>query len=72
MRRARRTDRVIETTRPLAITQTNVLHLIRNTFRLAANGIGTPWPKHLRTRYTAVHEAVAKERLVEFPTISGG
>ena len=35
----------IEATWPLAIIQTCVLHLIRNTFRLAHDATGTPWPR---------------------------
>ena len=56
----------IETTWPLAVTQTCVLHLIRNTFRLAAR---TDWDRiarDLRPVYTAPTEAAAQERLDEF------
>ncbi len=56
----------IEATWPLAITQTCVLHLIRNTFRLASRRDWDAMAKDLRPVYTAVNEAQAKERLVEF------
>ena len=56
----------IETTWPLAITQTCVLHLIRNTFRLASRRDWDAMARNLRPVYTAVNEAQAKERLVEF------
>ena len=56
----------IETTWPRAITQTCVLHLIRNTFRLASRRDWDVMAKDLRPVYTAISEADAKERLVEF------
>ncbi len=56
----------IETTWPLAITQTCVLHLIRNTFRLASRRDWDAMAKDLRPVYTAINEQQAKERLVEF------
>lgn len=56
----------IETTWPMAITQTCVLHLIRNTFRLASRRDWDAMAKDLRPVYTAVNETDAKERLVEF------
>jgi transposase-like protein len=61
----------IETTWPLAITQTCVLHLIRNTFRLASRRDWDAMARDLRPVYTAVNEADAKERLVEFHAIWG-
>ncbi|MDH4170662.1 MAG: IS256 family transposase [Acidimicrobiia bacterium] len=61
----------IETTWPLAITQTCVLHLIRNTFRLASRRDWDAMAKDLRPVYTAINEADAKERLVEFHAIWG-
>ncbi|MCY4271834.1 MAG: IS256 family transposase [bacterium] len=61
----------IETTWPAAITQTCVLHLIRNTFRLASRRDWDAMAKDLRPVYTAVNEADAKERLVEFHAIWG-
>ena len=56
----------IEATWPQAITQTCVLHLIRNSFRFASK---RDWPalaKDLRPVYTAVNEADAAARLAEF------
>ncbi len=61
----------IETTWPRAITQTCVLHLIRNTFRLASRRDWDSMAKDLRPVYTAINEADAKERLVEFHSIWG-
>jgi hypothetical protein len=57
----------IDATWPLAVTQTCILHLIRNTFRCGASrrdwdGIS----KALRPVYTAATEQAAKERFVEF------
>lgn len=51
---------------PLAIVQTCVLHLIRNTFRLASRADWERMARDLRPVYTAPNEAAAKERLVEF------
>jgi transposase-like protein len=56
----------IEATWPMAITQTCVLHLIRNTFRLASRGDWDAMARDLRPIYTAVNEADAKDRLVKF------
>lgn len=61
----------IETTWPQAIVQTCVLHLIRNTFRLASRRDWDAMAKELRPVYTAVNEADAKERLAEFHAIWG-
>lgn len=61
----------IEATWPLAITQTCVLHLIGNTFRLASRRDWDKMAKDLRPVYTAVSEADAKERLVEFHAVWG-
>jgi transposase-like protein len=61
----------IETTWPLAITQTCVLHLIRNTFRLAARTDWDRLARDLRPVYTAVNETDAAARLDEFHTIWG-
>ena len=61
----------IETTWPRAITQTCVLHLIRNTFRLASRRDWDAMAKELRPVYTAVNEADAAGRLDEFHTIWG-
>ena len=56
----------INTTWPAAIVQTCVLHLIRNTFRLAGRQHWEAMARDLRPVYTAPTEAAAKERLVEF------
>jgi len=56
----------IEATWPLAIVQTCVLHLIRNTFRLASRRDWDAMAKDLRPVYTAVNEADAQGRLDEF------
>ena len=56
----------IEATWPLAVIQTCVLHLIRNTFRLASRRDWDPMAKDLRPVYTAVNEADAQDRLDEF------
>jgi transposase-like protein len=56
----------IETTWPLAVVQTCVLHLIRNTFRLASRRDWDAMAKDLRPVYTAVNEADAQVRLDEF------
>jgi len=56
----------IAATWPLAVTQTCVLHLIRNTFRLASRRDWDAMARDLRPVYTAVNEQAAKERLGEF------
>jgi putative transposase len=56
----------IETTWPLAIVQTCVLHLVRNTFRLASRADWDAMARGLRPVYTAPTEQAAKERLEEF------
>ena len=56
----------IEATWPLAVIQTCVLHLIRNTFRLASRRDWDKMAKDLRPVYTAVNEADAQVRLEEF------
>ncbi len=61
----------IEATWPEAITQTCVLHLIRNTFRLASRADWDRMAKDLRPVYTAPTEAAAKERLGEFDELWG-
>lgn len=61
----------IAATWPLAVTQTCVLHLIRNTFRLASRADWEKMAKDLRPVYTAVNEADASERLTEFDEIWG-
>jgi transposase-like protein len=61
----------ITATWPLAVTQTCVLHLIRNTFRLASRKDWDTMAAHLRPVYTAVNETDAKGPLEEFHTIWG-
>lgn len=61
----------IEATWPLAIVQTCVLHLIRNTFRLASRADWAKMARDLQPVYTAVNEADAKSRLDEFHDIWG-
>ena len=61
----------IETTWPLAVVQTCVLHLIRNTFRLASRRDWAAMAKDLQPVYTAVNETDAAKRLDEFHTIWG-
>jgi putative transposase len=56
----------IGVTWPAAIVQTCVLHLIRNTFRFAGRQHWDAMARDLRPVYTAVNEADAKERLIEF------
>jgi putative transposase len=56
----------IGATWPLAIVQTCVLHLIRNTFRLAARQHWDKLARDLRPVYTAPTDTAAKERFVEF------
>jgi transposase-like protein len=56
----------IEATWPLAIVQTCVLHLIRNTFRLASRADWDKMARDLRPVYTAVNETDAHARLDEF------
>ncbi len=61
----------ISATWPLATTQTCVLHLIRNTFRLASRADWQKMAGDLRPVYSAVNEADAKARLAEFDEIWG-
>jgi len=61
----------IAATWPMAITQTCVLHLIRNTFRLAARQDWDKMAKDLRPVYTAVNEADAVDRLDAFDEVWG-
>jgi len=56
----------IENTWPLAVVQTCVLHLIRNTFRFASRTDWDELARDLRPVYTTVSEQDAKERFVEF------
>lgn len=59
----------IEATWHLAVIQTCVLHLIRNTFRLASRADWDAMARALRPVYTAVSEADAKEQLVAFAEV---
>jgi len=61
----------IAATWPMAITQTCVLHLIRNTFRFASRTDWDKMAKDLRPVYTAINEADALKRLDEFDEIWG-
>lgn len=61
----------IAATWPLAVIQTCVLHLIRNTFRLASRADWDKMARDLRPVYTAVNEADAARCLDEFHTIWG-
>jgi transposase-like protein len=56
----------IEVTWPRAIVQTCVLHLIRGTFRYAGRQHWEAMARDMRPIYTAVNEADAKERMMEF------
>ncbi|MHA6805891.1 IS256 family transposase [Salinifilum ghardaiensis] len=56
----------IEQTWPLATVQTCVIHLIRNTFRLASCKYSDAMARDLRPVYTTATEAAAKDRFGEF------
>jgi putative transposase len=56
----------IAATWPLALVQTCVLHLVRNTFRYASGKDWQALAKDLRPVYTAATEAAARSRLDEF------
>lgn len=56
----------INTVWPAALIQTCVIHLIRNTFRYASRKYWDEMARDLRPVYTAVTEAVSKERFGEF------
>ncbi len=56
----------IEATWPAAVTQTCVIHLLRNSFRYASRKDWATIARDLRTIYTAATEAAALERFVEF------
>jgi putative transposase len=59
----------IATTWPQAVTQTCVIHLLRNSFRYASR---RDWPalaRDLKPIYTAPAEAAALERLAEFSEV---
>jgi putative transposase len=56
----------IETVWPQAVTQTCVVHLLRNSFRYAGRQHWDAIAKGLRPVYTAPTEAAAMERFIEF------
>lgn len=56
----------IAATWPRSVVQTCVLHLLRNSFRYAARQHWDALARDLRPVYTAVNEADAKERFIEF------
>jgi len=56
----------IEAIWPLAVVQTCVIHLLRNSFRYAGRQHWDGIAKALRPVYTAPTEAAAKERFTEF------
>jgi putative transposase len=57
---------------PRAITQTCIVHLLRNSFRYAGRQHWDAIAKALRPVYTAPTEAAAKERFAEFIQAWGG
>lgn len=61
----------IAATWPLALVPTCVLHLVRNTFRLASRADWDKMARDLHPVYTAVNEADAARCLDEFHTIWG-
>lgn len=56
----------IETVWPKAVTQTCIVHLLRNSFRYAARQHWDALARSLRPVYTAPTEAAALERFLEF------
>jgi putative transposase len=61
----------IEATWPLAVVQTCVIHLLRNSFRYAGRQHWDAIAKALRPVYTAATEAAAAERFAEFTAAWG-
>jgi transposase-like protein len=57
---------------PLAVVQTCVIHLIRNTFRYASRKYWDELARDLKPIYTAPSETAAKERFGEFAGKWGG
>ena len=55
----------IRQTWPLAVVQTCLIHLIRNTFRYASRKYWDELARDLKPVYTAVSETAAKERFGE-------
>jgi putative transposase len=62
----------ITTVWPQTITQTCVVHLLRNSFRYAGRQHWAAIAKALKPVYTAPTEAAAKERFAEFAEAWGG
>ena len=62
----------IEATWPKAITQTCVLHLLRNSFRYASKKYWPQIARDLKPIYTAPTAEAAWERLAEFAAALGG
>lgn len=58
----------ITTVWELAVVQTCIIHLIRNTFRFASRKYWDEMSRDLKPVYTAPSESAAKERLTEFTT----
>lgn len=56
----------INTVWELAVVQTCIIHLIRNTFRFASRKYWDEMSRDLRPVYTAPSESAAKERFTEF------
>jgi putative transposase len=56
----------INTVWELAVVQTCIIHLIRNTFRFASRKYRDEMARDLRPVYTAPSESAAKERFTEF------
>ena len=50
----------------LAVVQTRIIHLIRNTFRFASRKYWDEMSRDLRPVYTAPSESAARERFTEF------
>lgn len=61
----------IGTVWPRAVTQTCIVHLLRNSFRYAARQHWDAVAKALKPVYTAPTEAAAKERFTEFAEVWG-
>ena len=56
----------ITTVWPLAVVQTCLIHLLRNTFRYASRQYWDEMSRDLRPIYTAINEPAAKEQFAEF------
>jgi len=62
----------ITATWPLAVTQTCVIHLLRNSFRYASRKDWSALARDLRLVYTAQTEAAALDRFAEFSEVWEG